>query len=252
MRYIYAIILILILATAGLFLVDRVLFRQPRGEIAFKVNDRVMTVEELDLRRRYAPYAMSDPEGFVDSLVTRELLIQEARRRRLDRRPAFQLAMEEHYEQSLIRQLLDSLKAEIRVHVDAGQIKAYRQAARYRYVLTRALIHRDLAGRESRKEERIEENFVDLPPAWQLHLLGLQEGESCAPFPVGDGVCVLRLEKRLPAAGTVDRLDEADIRSLLEESTRQARIDAWVDRLRRDADIEIRIGTRELLQGREG
>ncbi|RMF47446.1 MAG: hypothetical protein D6751_02675 [Deltaproteobacteria bacterium] len=252
MRYIYAIILILILATAGLFLADRVLFRKPRGEIAFKVNDRVMTVEELDLRRRYAPYAMSDPEGFVDNLVIRELLIQEARRRRLDRRPAFQLAMEEHYEQSLIRQLLDSLKAEIRVHVDDSQIKAYREAARSRYVLTRALVRRDLSGHETRREDRIEQDFVDLPPAWQLHLLGLKEGESCPVFPVAEGDCVLRIEKRLPASGPVDALDAAEIRSLLEESTRQARIDAWIDRLRRDADIDIRISAQDLEEGREG
>ncbi|TYO98331.1 hypothetical protein EDC39_107132 [Geothermobacter ehrlichii] len=240
MRYIYYTALILILATLGVWLTDRMLAPRPRSEAVVKVNGRIITRAEFDLRRRYAPYAFKDEASFVDNLVTRELLIQEARRRGIDREDAFRVAMEDHYEQALIHQLLERKRKEIAVSVDRRQIERFRDCAQYRYRLTRIIEPATPAGGN---EQVVEEDFLDLPPNWQLQLLDLRPGESSTPFPTNEGLCHLMVESIRSAARPPSGLDDESIRRQLEEAARQARLDSWVEQLRRKADIEISLST---------
>ena len=75
------------------------------------INGRVITQSELDLRwadlteARRAHYGQGGKRQFLDDLITRELLLQEARRLGLDRTPALQERVDEIKEQFILDDL---------------------------------------------------------------------------------------------------------------------------------------------------
>lgn len=87
-------------------------------EIAIQVNKSKITLTEFNDLLKFEAYA--DPEvdlteenrdQFIDYLIRKELMIQEAARLQLDQKKDFMLTIEKYWESTLIRNLLN-LKAE--------------------------------------------------------------------------------------------------------------------------------------------
>jgi hypothetical protein len=83
-----------------------------------QVNDRIITLEEFTDQLKFSVYV--DPEleftdqgtrEFIDYLIQKELMIQEAVKLQLDRKKTFVMTIQKYWESTLIRHLLD-LKAE--------------------------------------------------------------------------------------------------------------------------------------------
>ncbi|MCK5227213.1 MAG: hypothetical protein KAK02_03350 [Desulfobulbaceae bacterium] len=88
--------------------------------VVARVNDFNLTLEEFQVRLgeelELRDDAKATPEARLDFLqecITRELLIQEAKRRKLDRRTDFVRAIERYWESTLIRDLLAMKNSEI-------------------------------------------------------------------------------------------------------------------------------------------
>lgn len=90
------------------------------GEVLARINDYALTLEEfetqlaadLEMDERFK-LTQEAKQEFLERLIRKELLIQEAKRRKLDQREAFVRAMERYWESTLIRDLMDRKGEEV-------------------------------------------------------------------------------------------------------------------------------------------
>jgi len=88
--------------------------KKEENETLAKINDYVLTLDEFQIQ--LAQEVKLDKEfkltkeakkEFLDQLITKEILIQEAKRRNLDRKEKFIRAIERYWESTLIRDLIE-------------------------------------------------------------------------------------------------------------------------------------------------
>lgn len=153
------------------------------GEVLARINDYALTLEEFETQLA-ADLEMDEQfkltqeakQEFLERLIRKELLIQEAKRRKLDQQEAFVRAMERYWESTLIRDLMN-LKGE------------------------------EVVKRSSITEEQIRDRYEALKA----------QNQELPPF---------------------EDMRERIGRMLLEE-TRQERLEAWTEELRREGEVEI-------------
>ncbi len=97
----------------------------PESEtIVLQVNDSAITLPEFNEMLKFSAYA--DPEleiteqsrdDFVQYLIRRQLMIQEAARLKLDRKNEFVMTIQTYWESTLIRNLMDLKSQELKQHV---------------------------------------------------------------------------------------------------------------------------------------
>ncbi|MCP4690156.1 MAG: hypothetical protein GY859_19040 [Desulfobacterales bacterium] len=104
---IFLVVMILLAACSG--------ERPEKKRILARVNDYELTLSEFEAKlvENMAPdeefrLTLEMKKKFLDELVRKEILIQEARRLKLDRKDKFIRAMEKYWEQTLIRDLYDA------------------------------------------------------------------------------------------------------------------------------------------------
>jgi hypothetical protein len=86
---------------------------EDRGEVLARINDYTLTLEEfetqlaadLEMDEQFKLTQQAKQE-FLERLVRKEILIQEAKRRNLDQREEFIRAIERYWESTLIRDLM--------------------------------------------------------------------------------------------------------------------------------------------------
>jgi hypothetical protein len=146
----------------------------PESPLALSVNDSRFTVQEFYtlLKQETA----NDPEfdlnkdkkaAFMDYLVRKELLIQEASRLKLDREPDFVRTIERYWESTLIRNLLATRTEELRknVLVTSDDVAAW-------YEKNRDTLDRPLDEMRPEIQKRIEEERVSaLIESWIKNLV---------------------------------------------------------------------------------
>ncbi len=153
------------------------------GPVVARVNDYEITLKEYETQLT-SDVAMSelyqvtekDKREFLERLIRKELLIQEAVDRKLDQREAFVRAIERYWEATLIRDLMEMEGEEI---VQRSSITEERMRARY---------------------EEMKARRADLPPFEEMR----------------------------------ERIGK-----MLLEETRQERLRDWVEKLRKEADVEV-------------
>ncbi len=153
-----------------------------QGPVVARINDYEITLKEYETQlnsdvstSEIYHVTREDKREFLERLIRKELLIQEAVRRKLDRREEFVRAIERYWESTLIRDLMELKGKEI---CERSCIAEEEIIARY---------------------ERMKQAKENLPP--------------------------------------FEEMRERIGRTLLEEK-RQERLRAWVDELRKGADVE--------------
>ena len=109
----------------------------PKGEVIAKINDYEMTRDEFYKRlaeeARYYDHMQMDRsiiEAYLEQSIRKELLIQEAVRRKLDREENFMRSIERFWENTLIRNVLEVQSEELKkkVFVSEEEIRsAYKE-----------------------------------------------------------------------------------------------------------------------------
>ena len=101
----------------GVFVLGCGADRAPKAPVLVRVNDYEITGEEFELDFRNSRYAaIGTPQArreFLDNLINRKLMLQDAQARGLDKDPAFLKAIEKFWEQSLLKIYLDQKTTEI-------------------------------------------------------------------------------------------------------------------------------------------
>jgi len=95
-----------------------------------KINDFTMSSkefeEEYNEAKKHFPSTKLDRESFLDSLIAKRLILQEAKKENLDKDEAFLKNLQGLYEQSLLKSILDKKSEEMNkdVAVSDAEIKA--------------------------------------------------------------------------------------------------------------------------------
>jgi hypothetical protein len=241
MKYIK--ILGLIMAVAVILSAGLLLSRKTVAKNAYLViNDRTITKEEFEKMLTAGGYHLRNREEFLDALVTKELLIHEAKRLGLDRDEAFRQSLQNFYEQSLIKALMGRKFGAGQQAVSDEEVSLYNSLVGSTVEMTsfRAPSPETLKDTSRLQGESRTLPFDSLAPNIRCALARLKTGEVTPPFRSGDGYSAIRLDRVLPpAAPKTGTIDAEKVRKLLAEDKREAAMSAWMDELKRTCIVRI-------------
>jgi hypothetical protein len=221
----------------------------PEEDIALRINDRVITREEFEeLRKKRYTGELTEKE-LLNSIIEKELLIQEAKRLGIDREEPFRRSIQNFYEQSLIKILLERKLRTFDTAVKQEEIEAYRKLAGKRLNLTfiTGATLEDFSKGNLKKEKK-EVAFTDLSRQIQFLLIGLKEGESSKPVLLGRRYLSIRIDSLADLENPPESLPSDTVREIIKRARKEILLSSWIGRLRESADIQIRVGS----TGREG
>jgi SurA-like N-terminal domain len=241
MRYIYYNLIIILLVTAAFGLWIAAKPKNGDQDGVMTINSRVISQTEFTEREQNATYYGRSRQQYLDDLVSRELLIQEARHQGIDQEESFRHDIQEHYEQALIKQLIDRRRRELKLEVSDAELVDWQRAMgqQIKLRLVRYANPRPPDNGAPLGEEAIDTPFSDLPPALQLRILDLQPGDSTQPFPLDSGYGVIHVLERSGASPPEDMLTGAKLRSFLLQAREQIALEQWLIQLRNQASITI-------------
>jgi SurA N-terminal domain len=242
MKYVYYILVILVifsgLAAYGIF-GTRVEISKP----VLSVNDRIISEAEFESALKEKPSQMS-LERFSEFLIDKQLLIQEAVKMKIDKEESFRRSVENFYEQSLIKTLLERKRASIIVDVTIEEMGRYEELSQSGIFLTRFVYPtiKDMQDKTNETVQDIESDFVNLPDDLRFALLFLDTGEFSKPFKTDmEGVLIYRLndiqKKDRTDTGKEEEFDGRAVSLFIQDKKKEARLDEWLDSIRKSAAI---------------
>jgi len=206
---------------------------------ALVINDRIITEEELDGMIQSKPYYMTR-KAYLDSVVTRQLLIQEAVRQNINKEEAFRRSVENYYEQSLIKILLDRTLKSIEVDVTDKEIEHYHALLDTRVKLTKfGYKTLDQARRgKGGTSQTTEVDFIDLSDDLKFIVYMLDEKQVSQPIKSGMGVMTYRLDAIMPIEDReTGQKNSEDIADFIRDKKREIVMDEWTENLKDRAKI---------------
>jgi hypothetical protein len=247
-RYIY-VVAGLVLVIVGISGVTFLKPGPPYPGGAVRVNDRIIPAD--DFRKAYEEKASSCPvppekRQFLDDLVTREILIQEAKRLNLDRDEPFRRSIQNYYEQTLLKNLTQKKMSEIKVSVSEDEISSHYANMGRTYELGVITLTTEQEAMEavgnfpSGSAEKRKLRLDEIPPEILEVVLALKMGEvSHKPVPCDKGYIVFKLEGY--GTAVIPPLNEVrdEIIRDLEEKKKKSEMERWLDGLKKKSRISI-------------
>lgn len=241
MKYIYYIIGFMIifsgLAVYGLFN-TRVEISKP----VLSINDRIISKAELEKMMTGQAHQMTR-KMFIESIIDKQLLIQEAVKNNIHMEESFRRSVENFYEQSLISVLLDRKFKSLIVDVTNDEIAKYEQLMKNRLFLTKMIYPsmQDAQNHTNETIQKIELNFIDLSDDLKFIVLNLEKGELSQPETTYFGVLIYRLddiqEIKKPGIGDVEEFDIKRVSLYIQDKKKEALMEEWTDKIRENAEI---------------
>jgi hypothetical protein len=238
MRYLYyiggIIVLVSLFAAYGVFNTT-VEISKP----AVVINDRIISESELETRLKLKPYYMTRDE-YIDSLIDEQLLIQEAINKDIHKEELFRQAVQQYYEQSLIKILVDRKLASLKVSVSDNEIQKYKILSASRLIISKFGYKslNEAASGVSQTPQRIDADFLDLSDGLKFILLNLTKGEMSPPVESGMGVLSYRIDQIIPIesqkAGDVD---VEQIKNFIAGYKQEQLMADWARELKANAEI---------------
>jgi hypothetical protein len=239
MKYLYYILAILIVITIGIALQLSRLKIQI-SEPAVVINDRIISQKELDERMKTGSY-QGHEKGFLESMVTRELLIQEAVKLGINKEEAFRKSVENFYEQSLVKILIDRKFQSISPKITDEMIERYTTFSGKTLCMTKFLYrnNEDFENNTPQSTTEFENDFENMSDALKFSLLPLKPGEFSSPEQTGAGIVVYRIDRILTPANAHPMTDAKQIREFLTNQFKKKQFDSWMAQLRAKAHVQI-------------
>lgn len=242
MKYIYY-MLVIVIVFSGLAAYGRLDTRIKISKPFLTVNDRVISEAEFESVLKRKPSYMSR-EQFAESVIDKQLLIQEAIRIGINKEESFRSSVEDFYEQSLIKILLDRKLDSLSVTVTAEEIGKYKKLAQSRIFLTGFIYPtlKDMQDKTNEAVQDVENDFVNLSDDLRFALLALEKDESSKPKKKGmDGVSIYKLNdiRKIEKTGTEqdEEFDAKKISLFIQDKKKEQLLDEWTDSIRESAEI---------------
>ncbi len=239
MKYIYYIIGIIIifsgLAVYGLK-DTRVVISKP----FLSINDRIISEDEFNSMLARKPSYMNR-EQFIESVIEKQLLIQEAIKKDINKEESFRLSVENFYEQSLIKILLDRELDHLNVDVTDDEIEKYKAFTLNTLFLTKMSYPslKDAQKKTNELIEKFETGFVNLSGDLKFMVLNLNIGESSKPKSTDFGVFVYRLDgiQKNKAPDTIQEFDVNQVSLYIRDKKKEQLLSEWSEKIRQAAVI---------------
>ncbi|HKK99145.1 MAG TPA: hypothetical protein VJ943_02765 [Desulfotignum sp.] len=242
MRYIYYIAVIM-LVFSGLAVYGLVDTRIEISEPFISINDRIISKTEFEKMTRRKPAYMTR-EQFIESVIDQQLMIQEAIQMDIHKEESFRESVENFYEQSLIKILLDRKMDALIVDVTEDEIEQYRELTGYRLFLTKFIYPgmKDAINKANGTAKKITADFTALPDDLKFTVLTLEKGAVSQPKDMGmQGVVVYSLDDKKPiqSNGSLQQeaVDARHIQDFLQNMKKEQLLDEWTRNIRQSADI---------------
>lgn len=248
----------------------------PSSKALAVINGKEITASEFDLRWSQVPefarktYAGTDGRRkFLDELITRELLLQEAKKRGIDRDRTFQERLERIKERNMLDGLIRE-EVDARVTVTPDEIKAYYDANRGSFTAqdelraSHILVRTEADAVEIRKSILEGESFAgaarrvsldsstrykggDLGvikkgqtvPEFERALVTLKVGEISQPVPTQFGYHLVKLTDRTPGVPLSFEDAKDQVKEQVQIEKKRKRFDELVASLRAKAKLRV-------------
>lgn len=248
MKYLY-IVAGLILIMVGISGMTFMRMKPPKSKVLVRINERVITSDEFE--KEYSDAASlyghrKDRKEFLEDLITKELLLQEAKKRGLDLKPDFRRSIQNYYEQTLLKNLAQERMSEIKVVITDKEIEAYYKNMGSVFIV-RSIVFPDLEEAEKairsfphRGGELKTLYFDEIPEDMTTEMSDLKEGDVIKrPVRTEKGFLVLKVEAiRKVSLPPLEKVRD-EIRKTLEERKKRHEMEKWLDELRKRVFISI-------------
>lgn len=209
-------------------------------KIAVTVNGH--NISDFTLAAEGKNYGYHDSKSdLYESVITREILIQEAQRLEIDKEVNFRKSLKKFYENSLVKILLERKNKEITVSVSEKEIDTYLGFLGKTVSFTRLdTIPTDLAQSQAASGIKNTALFDDLAEPLRLLLSTLKPGGYGVRFDTGSEKYAIRLDSvdtsMQPHKPAKDR---EKIQEILMDYKREQMLNRWLTDLKAKAQIQI-------------
>jgi len=222
--------------------------RRPEQDAAIIINNRIITTYEFNSLYDPQHAHVRDKTDFINSLIMKELLIQESQKKGIDKEEPFRRSIQNFYEQSLIKLLMDRTFSSLQITVTDGELKKYGELLNRNITIT--IFNYDDEDRAKngifRDSEQMTVSFEDLSDDIRYSIILLNEGEMSAPVKMEEKYITVRLDKtEKDMSQPSSQFDRELVRQTLTEWKKERAIDSWIAHLRENASIKILINGNE-------
>lgn len=242
MKYIYYIVII-VLGISVIIGYELTGSRNITEEAAIVINDRTITSAEFERLYSQQQHGQSKTD-FINSLITKELLIQESRKLGIDKDEAFRRSIQNFYEQSLIKLLIDRKISSLNTADINDEFLQFINAFNKKFHVT--VFSFDTPDQASKgnygKGEKRIALLDELSADIRKSVIRSEAGKIIGPLKSGDKYLVVRLDKiETDPSCLPSEHDKEHIRAMLSEEKKEKIINEWMSDLREKAKIKIYI-----------
>lgn len=213
--------------------------------VAIAINDRMISFDRFDALYRYhsvSTHHEQSKKDFVDTLIMKELMIQEAQNEKINQNESFRMSVQNFYEQSLIKILMEKKFTNLEVNLEPYLFDRYAD-------LMKKKVHLELFNyttleaaqkREQQKGEEMTSLFSRLGEDIKISLLQINIGEQSKPISMGDSYMTVKLLKTEAADTKMSKpVDKEKVIEMLKNHERDQMVSEWIKNLREKANIKI-------------
>lgn len=249
MRYLFYIVIFMLLLTGGIVTLANLQEKEPAGDYIAKINGRYILESDLAKMRNVSLDSHAAKEEFINSMITREVLLQEALHRKIDQEEAFRLSIKNFYEQSLIKTLLDRQQEKLPRPPTEADVSAYLTLYNKRVRLSLQPV--GPTSQETKEEcqaETIESLFQNLAFPLRMNLLHLHAGDVSDRIDFMGCSYTIKLDT-ISSTGHNDPPENREkIAALIEEYNKEQLLRKWIAELVQKATIEVKAHKIEALR----
>ena len=242
MKYIYYIIVIMIIFS-GLAAYGLLDTRVEISEPLLSINDRIISEKEFEKMSLRKPFYMSR-EQFIESVIQKQILIQEALKMDINKEESFRSSVENFYEQSLIKILLDRKLSSLVVDVTNEEIAKYEAFLQNKLFLTKKIYPslKDAQEKTHEIDQKMEIDFINLSDDLKFIVLNLEKGESSKPKAMDmEGIVVYTLDdiqkREKSEADVSESFDIKKVSLFLQDKKKEQLLSDWIDKIGESAEI---------------
>lgn len=239
MKYLFILLTIVLAISAATFVFIRPQPPQEKKDILVTINGHDISRDDIREEGRAESHHERGSD-FLDSVISKQLLIEEAQKLDVDKEPSFRKELKDFYEQSLIKVMLERKNASLQVLVSDQEIDNYLNGfgRTYTFMLLKTPGPPSVDTLKS-KGQLHSARFEDLSENLRLALSTLKPGEMGMEFETGNENTAILLEK---IEGTVEKdtsINRDKISNILAEHKRRQVINNWINDLRKKATVTI-------------
>jgi len=241
MKYLYSILAIVVAASLLSLFFLWPNSKIPKKDTLFTINGQKYTRDIVTSQNNRFGYHSDNNLEMINTVISRELLIQEAQKQAIDKEATFRASLKNYYENGLIKILLDRKNDATQVEISDEEIDRYISFLNTIVSFTR-LEHIPKSDKEATQIAGVSTTslFNDLAIPVRILLSSLSPGSFKIQFDTGSEQYAIRLDKVEPTlkkeATTPDR---KKIRLILAEFKKEQMMNEWYNDLRKQASITI-------------